>query len=244
MFRDTDIGGSDGQFPPTQRTLLVLAGSDDPAQRRAAWDRLIAAYWKPVYKYLRLRCGCDNEQAKDLTQAFFARALEKDDLQRYEAGRAAFRTFLRACLDNFWRTQRTAAQRLKRGGGLLRQDFEQAERELTATPGHDDPEALFEQEWRRSLWEVGLQRLRDELRDAGAEAVLAVFEACDLADPNQRPTYAELAARFEIPETQVTNHLARARRRLRALLLGHLRELTGSPEEFADEAARLLGTAR
>ena len=84
MPDDTHMGGLADRFPVTRRSLLVAARSDDSDERRRALEVLIAAYWKPVYKYIRLRWQKDNEQAKDLTQEFFARLLEKDFLESYE----------------------------------------------------------------------------------------------------------------------------------------------------------------
>ena len=76
MRDDGNLRGQ-GQFPATRWSLIVAARSAEPEERQRALDILIAAYWKPVYKYIRLRWDKDNEQAKDLTQEFFFRLLEK-----------------------------------------------------------------------------------------------------------------------------------------------------------------------
>ena len=112
--------------------MIVAARSPEPEQRRRALDLLIAAYWKPVYKYIRLRWGKDIEEAKDLTQIFFFRLLEKDFLASYEPRRARLRTFLRMCVDRLIANEDKAARRLKRGGEIEFQplDFESAEGEL------------------------------------------------------------------------------------------------------------------
>ena len=56
-----------------------------------------------------------------------------------------------------------------------------------------------------------------------------------------RPTYAAIAAELGAPVTTVTNDLALARRMFRGLVLGALRQLTGSDEEYRAEARRLVG---
>jgi hypothetical protein len=72
-----------------------------------------------------------------------------------------------------------------------------------------------------------------------------IFERYDLeGNDAERPTYAMLAEEMGIPATQVTNHLAWARRRFRALLLERLRALCATDEEFQREARSLLGLAR
>src|SRR4051812_43139795 len=105
-----------GSFPATRYSVISAARSPDPNARRSAFALLVEAYWKPVYKYVRLKWQAAPEEAEDLTQAFFARAFEKDFFSSYDADKARFRTFLRTCLDGFISNERKAAQRLKRGG--------------------------------------------------------------------------------------------------------------------------------
>jgi hypothetical protein len=65
---DTSIGGSRRDFPSTSWNLIRGAGK----AHREHLERLIYLYWKPAYLYLRA-CGHKSvEDAKDLTQDFFA----------------------------------------------------------------------------------------------------------------------------------------------------------------------------
>lgn len=247
MEKDTAIGGPGGRFPVTRRSLLVAVASDEPEVRRRAFDRLVAAYWKPVYKYIRIRWRTSNEDAKDQTQEFFTRALEKDLFLRYDPAKAGFRTYLRTCLDGFLANEHKASRRLKRGGGaaLLSLDFETAEGELKEQeiPADVDLDAFFHQEWVRSLFGLAVDALKDDCEARGRQVHFALFEAYDL-DPSggaERPTYGELAERHGLPVTQVTNFLAAVRREFRRLVLEHLQETTGSDAEFRAEARALLG---
>ena len=101
MQKDTDIGGPGGRFPTTHGSAIVGVGSADSGERQRSFDTLVAAYWKPVYKYIRIRWHKSNEDAKDLTQGFFVQVMEKDYLRPYDPARARFRTFLRTCLEGF-----------------------------------------------------------------------------------------------------------------------------------------------
>ena len=87
MRDDENLRGQDS-FPLTRWSLILAARSAEPAARQRALAILTAAYWKPVYKYIRLRWDKDNEQAKDLTQEFFFRLLEKNFLASYDPRRA------------------------------------------------------------------------------------------------------------------------------------------------------------
>jgi RNA polymerase sigma factor (sigma-70 family) len=246
-MEDTKIGGSDDQFPLTRWSAIVAARSEDSAERSRAFDVLAAVYWKPVYKYIRIRWHKSNEDAKDLTQEFFARAMEKDFFKSYDAAKARFRTFVRTCIDGFVANEEKAARRIKRGGGaqMLSFDFAGAEGELTLSPlpSPDSLEDFFEKEWLRSLLTLTIDKLREEFAASGKRVLFEIFERYDLSAEGapEKITYATLATEFNIPETQVTNALAAARREFRRLALEKLRELTMNDEEFREEARLVFG---
>jgi RNA polymerase sigma factor (sigma-70 family) len=235
---------SGSAFPATRASILERIRSADPAVRDLGFDLLVTGYWKPVYKYLRLRWGADADDAQDLTQTFFAAAFEKHFFDRFDPAQARFRTFVRVCLDRFVQNQRRAERAQKRGGGAraVALDFADAEGELRHhdAPAPDDLDRLFHQEAVRALFERAVHAVRDELRGAGKEAVFRVFERYDLAQL-EGTTYAAVAGELGLPVTQVTNHLAAARRLFRARLLDDLREMCASEAEYRAEARELLG---
>lgn len=247
MERDTQIGGGKDRFPETRRSAVRRAGDADPDVRARALETLLAAYWKPVYKHLRIGWKASNEEAKDWTQGFFARFLEKGQVEKYDPARGTFRAYLRLAADSYVSNERKAAGRLKRGGAVafVPLDFETAEGEIRQHPPSQElsAEEQFDQEWTRTLFQLSHAALAAALRAEGKEIHLALFERYDLeADgPAPRPTYQELAQAHGIPVTQVTNYLSATRRRFREIVLHTLREITGGEVEFAEEARRLLG---
>lgn len=225
--------------------MVQSARSGDPDTRRRALDTLIASYWKPVYKYLRLKWKLPNEDAKDLTQGFFAHVLDSAFFDRFDPGRARFRTYVRVCLDGYAANEHKAAGRFKRGGGVdhVALDFESAEGELTHIdiPDAADPESVFRQEWIRNLFALAIETLRERCAAGGHEIRFCVFERYDLDPAPGRVSYADLATELGLPVTQVTNHLAFARREFRAIVLERLRELAGSDDEFRADVRDILG---
>ena len=213
--------------------------------RGQALEVLIAAYWKPVYKYIRLRWEKDSEEAKDLTQEFFFRLLEKDILDRYDPQRGRLRTFLRVCVDRLIANEEKAARRLKRGGQLhlLALDFESAEGELRRTeiPSPERMEDFFEREWVRSVFSLSLELLRKECEQRGKQIPFQLLELYDIEEGGKELTYEQAARRFGLKTTEVTNYLAYARREFRRIVLEQLKEMTGSEEEFRRETKILLG---
>jgi hypothetical protein len=233
-----------GSFPATRVSLLARLASEVHEERERALDRVIRTYWKPVYKYVRLKWNQNHEDAGDATQAFFATATEREYLAAFDPTQGRFRTFLRVCVDRFVSKTTAAERAVKRGGGAerLELDFDLAEAELSTSGGIDDVERWFEREWARSVFSEATSELRRRAREQPHGTVrLAVFERYDLAEPADRPSYAALASDLGIKVTDVTNHLAAVRRELRALVLDTLRELTASDDEFRTEARTLLG---
>src|SRR6478752_2768505 len=60
-----------GRFPTTHWSRVVTAGRGGAVEAREALSDLCQAYWYPIYAYIRHR-RCTPEQARDLTQDFFA----------------------------------------------------------------------------------------------------------------------------------------------------------------------------
>src|SRR5262245_34400396 len=80
-------------FPATRHSIVAAIRSDRAEVRRSAFDVLVRAYWKAVFKYVRLKWHVTPDQAADLTQAFFLRAFEKEFFTAFDPSRARFRTF-------------------------------------------------------------------------------------------------------------------------------------------------------
>jgi len=106
------------RFPTTHLSAVLGVGSLEPETRRRSIETLVAAYWRPVYAHVRLKWRCAAADAEDMTQLFFARALEKDFFAGYDPAKGRFRTFLRTCRDRFAANEEKAAARLKRGGAV------------------------------------------------------------------------------------------------------------------------------
>ncbi|MCA1576501.1 MAG: sigma-70 family RNA polymerase sigma factor [Acidobacteria bacterium] len=243
---DTDIGGGQHRFPVTNQSAIVQARSADHIVRQRAFDTILASYWKPVYKYIRLKWQANNEDAKDLTQAFFANAFEKNHFANYNAAKASFQTFLRTCLDGFVANERKAGRRLKRGGDLqhLQLDFVTAEDEFALHAASADltPEDYFHREWVRWMFTLAVETLRRRYQQCGKEIHFRLFERYDLADGDAgKLSYASLAEEFGLERATVNNYLAAARRDFRRMVLEKLREITATEEEFRNEARSLLG---
>jgi RNA polymerase sigma factor (sigma-70 family) len=223
------------RFPATRWSVLEALKSTDRDTRTRALGAVAEGYWGPVCSYIGVHWGLEQADAEDLTQSFFTRALLAPLLERYDASRARFRTYLRLCVDGHVRNARAAERRAKRGGGTT----------LVALTGREPaPDAIFEREWVRAVLADALAAMHTDFAARDRDMVYRVFVRYDVegAEAAKRPTYSELAAEFGIPVTQVTNYLAAARRALREAVLERLRALTVSHEELTRDARALLGS--
>lgn len=221
--------------------MLERLRSAEPDVRRDAFGQIAAAYWKPVYKYLRLRWQAPDDDAADLTQGFLARAFEKEFFESYDPRKSRFRTFLRVCLDRFVMNERQAAQAQRRGGGIATVpiDLVAVEAELSRHDPAAPAETLLDREFLRELVARTAADVRAECERTGRLQAYRAFERYDLADSDV--SYADLAAELGAPVSQITNWLAAVRRMFRARVLENLRALSGSDEEFRADARELLG---
>ncbi|MGI8603393.1 MAG: RNA polymerase sigma factor [Verrucomicrobiales bacterium] len=65
-------------------------------------------YWPPLYAFIR-REGYDESEAKDLTQEFFLKLIERDYLRHLRHQRGKFRSFILTVLKHFLQEQRGKA---------------------------------------------------------------------------------------------------------------------------------------
>ena len=176
---DTDIGGAHRRFPTTLHSLIHSAAGTGTMAREAL-DSIIAVYWKPAYKHVRIQWKRSNEEAKDLVQGFFAALIEQEILAGFDSSKARFRTYLKGCLDHYVMKQDESANRLKRGGGTVTLfDFDAAERELAGAPSVED---VFLREWQREMFALALHDLRERCTTIGKPLHYRIFEQYDLAD--------------------------------------------------------------
>jgi RNA polymerase sigma factor (sigma-70 family) len=191
-------------FPTTHRSAVQGVRSTDAQERSRAFETLVEAYWKPAYLHLRLKWKLDAAAAEDAVQGFFARALERGFFEGYDPAKARFRTFFKLCLD---RHQSHAHEKAARAAHV---DFSEAESEVERAAKHD-PEHVFDLEWKRQLFSAAIEKARAELDPV----IFRIFEQYDLCEP-PRPRYEDLARAHGLAVTTITNHLAKARRTLRA----------------------------
>jgi len=231
----------DPTFHTTHWSAILAARGDDSTAAQAALCQLCQAYWYPLYAYIRRR-GNPPEEAADLTQAFFARLIEKDYLGDLAPGTGRFRSFLLASLKHFLANEWDRAQTQKRGGGkpVISLDDNTDEERFQLEPVDPvTPEILFERRWACTILEQVLGRLREEFVRTERTALfdeLKVFLSADQA----QVSYAQIGLRTGLKESTVKVAVHRLRRRYGELLRAEIASTVQDPHEVEDEVRHLI----
>lgn len=243
MASALDFTGNAACFRTTRWSMVLRAGQENGETGLAALEELCRAYWYPLYLYVR-RKGHDAHSAQDLTQAFFARLLEKNSLAVADQERGRFRTFLLSALKNFLHNEHEHATRQKRGGGAetFSLDAATAEERFQNEPSiQDTPEKIFERRWVETLLENVLARLREENRAAGELERFEVLKAF-LVEDKGTVSFAEIGARLNMTEAAVKGVVRRLRGRYREIFREEVAHTVASPDEVDAEIRYLLTT--
>ena len=240
MSQTSSGGANPGQFPTTQWSRVVTAGSSDAPRSPGGAGGLCQAYWYPIYAYVRHR-GHTPEQAQDLTQDFFAYVLEHDSDRDGRPDRGRFRSFLRTVCARHLADQRDRANARKRGGGRspLSIDPFDAEGRYAREPAHElTPERIFDRTWALTLLCRVVDRLRREYDDAGRVATFEELRTVLTRDPNPTPTRRSPTGWDDEGAVRVAVH--RLRRRYGLLLRQEIAATVDDPGEIDDEIRSLF----
>jgi RNA polymerase sigma-70 factor (ECF subfamily) len=223
------------RFATTRWSLVVAAARPDATDGAAALSSLCEAYWHPVYSYIR-RSGRDQDDARDLTQAFFARMIEKNDVRQADPERGRFRTFLLASVRNFLANQHDAATALKRGGGaphLSLETNEEEHRYVREPAERQTPEHLFQRRWALAVIDAAMARVAHEYATGDRRRL---FDQLRPSLAGEEPaSYDAIAAELHTTPGALRVALHRLRRAFRHALRDVILETVERPEDVDDE---------
>jgi RNA polymerase sigma-70 factor (ECF subfamily) len=226
---------------------VVLAAQGQSAAADEALEKLCRTYWRPIYGFVRRR-GIGPEEAKDLTQGFFALLLERRNLNKVRQEKGRLRSYLLTSLRHFLKDERNRAMAIKRGKGqqLIPLD-EVSERERIGFEPSETLSAdqIYERRWAISLLDQVLARLGDEYRAVGP-ASARLFDRLQrpLSDEPDPPSPADIAREFGMTESAVRQASYRLRQRYRQLLREEIAHTVMLPADIDDELHHLVAVLR
>ena len=230
-----------GHFVTTHWSLVLRAAQTDEATAQEALSELCQTYWRPLYCFIRWQ-GQAPHEAEDLTQAFFARLLEKNYVADARQERGKFRSFLLTAVKRFMANEWDREHAQKRGGFRQTVEIDQAmaEAHLDAELKHElTPETRFERQWAVTLLERTMARLREEYIDTGRAKLFEHLSAC-LTREEAAGTYAEIARELRLSEASVKQAGYRLRARYREILRAEIGKTVATPQEIDEELRSLF----
>jgi RNA polymerase sigma factor (sigma-70 family) len=228
------------RFVTTRWNLLVAIKKQGSPEAASALETLCTSYWFPVYAFIR-RSGRSADEARDLTQAFFARVLEKNYFQDAEQTRGRFRTFLLASVRHFLANERDAEMALKRGGGVrhVALDVEPEERRFHREPSENEtPERLYERRWALAALDAAMHRLAERYQRTDRRKLFD--ELRPLLTGDEPASYAELSARLGATEGALRVAVHRLRKQFASSLREVIAETVDDPHAVDEELRYLM----
>jgi len=232
------------QFTSTHWSVVVEAQGESPAAGEAL-EKLCCIYWRPIYSFVQ-RQGIGPEEAKDITQAFFADLLEHKSLTAVRKEKGRFRSYLLGALKHFLADERRRAMAIKRGKGQRPIPLEELSSEEGIEIEPADPvtaEQIYERRWASTVLEHVLSRSKDEYRAAGNAALFDSLKQL-LPDEPGAPSQADIAAQLGMTENAVRQAFHRFRQRYQSLLREEIAHTVATPGDVEDELRHLIAVVR
>ena len=225
----------------TTRWSLILDAADAGSPRQdVALATLCERYWPAVYAFIR-RSGKSPDDARDLTQMFFLRVLEKGFFGEADRSRGRFRSFLFSSVRHFLANQHDWAVAHKRGGGapVLSLEFDDGERRYSLEPADEaTPERAYERSWAQAVLDAAMARVEAKYVDGGRGNVFARLKPYLTGD--EPGSYAELAAEGGGTPGQLRVAVHRLRQDYGRALRETITETVERPEDVDEELRYLL----
>jgi len=229
------------RFQTTKWSVVIAAGRGDADASREALSSLCAAYWFPVYGFVRGQ-GHNEEDARDLTQSYFATLLDKNFLEGLEPDAGRFRSFLLVSIRNFLHNERDRERAAKRGGGRepLSLDTADAEQRFNREPSAaDSAEERFERRWALTVVRRAVSRLEREFEESGQPERFRLLRGHLIGDGPTVP-HDRIARELEMTETAVKSMVRRLRKRFGVVLRAEVSQTVERREDVDDEIRYLL----
>jgi RNA polymerase sigma-70 factor (ECF subfamily) len=232
-----------GAFMTTDWSVVLSAQCVSPEATKAL-EKICLNYWRPLYAFVR-REGYAREEAQDLTQAFFARFLERRDLDAVRREKGRLRSYFLASLKNFLANERDRAMTIKRGEGRRLIPLDELTTHAGAdleTANHLSADRIFERRWALTVLEQVFARLEEEYGATGKTQLFERFK--NLLTDEDRQSQSRIAREFEMNENAVKQAFHRFRQRYREILREEIAHTVAAPGDVEDELRYLIAVLR
>lgn len=232
-------GSERARFATTRWSLVIATRQPDSPDAVAALSSLCQSYWYPVYAFIR-RNGRSEDEARDLTQSFFTRVLEKNYIKDADRNRGRFRTFLLASVSHFLANEEKAGRALKRGGGAVHLSLETDDEERRFSyepPDLDSPDRVYDRRWAHAVLDQAMARLTAHYTESGRLEWFARLRPMITGDdPGPQ---SQLASELGMTNAALRVAIHRLRRRYADTLREVIADTVDGPASVEDELRSL-----
>ncbi|MGB9473780.1 MAG: sigma-70 family RNA polymerase sigma factor [Candidatus Udaeobacter sp.] len=231
-------------FTTTHWSVVLEAQTESPAAQNAL-EKLCRVYWRPIYGFVQ-RQGIGPEEAKDITQGFFADLLEHKSLTAVRREKGRFRSYLLGALKYFLADERRRVMAIKRGKGQRFIPLEELRGDERSDMEPKDPvtaEQIYERRWASTVLERVLGLLKNEYVAAGKAALFDSLTQL-LPDEPGAPSQADIAGQLGMTANAVRQAFHRFRQRYQSLLREEIAHTVATPGDVEDELRHLIAVVR
>jgi len=231
-------------FNTTHWSVVLEAQTESPAAHEAL-EKLCQSYWLPIYSFVQ-RKGIDSEEAKDVTQEFFADLLQHRSLTAVRKEKGRFRSYLLGALKYFLADEHRRAMAIKRGKGqrlLPLEELTVNERTEAERADSITAEQIYERRWASTLLERVLGLLKNEYVAAGNAMLFDRLKQL-LPDEPGSPSQADIAGQLGMTPNAVRQAFHRFRQRYQLLLREEIANTVATPGDVEDELRHLIAVVR
>lgn len=233
-----------GRMADTRWTQVLLSKGDSNEAKMALKD-LTEAYYQAVFWFIRERSP-NEDTARDLTQEFFARVLDRYGFQGADPTRGRFRSFLLGAVKHFLSEHHAFGQREKRGGGVAHQSLDeprQTREDGTANTQIADestlsPDAAFDRHWANAVLARALAKVEADCAAKGKAKHFQILQPWLAGGADQPQAEAALQLGLSASATRVAIH--RLRQQFRGAVRSELAHTVGPGISVNEELQHLF----
>jgi len=230
------------EFAATRWTRVIQARGDSDEARLALSD-LCAAYYAPVFAFVRRERG-DEDTARELTQEFFRRLLAGAGVDGADPSRGKFRSFLLGAVKHFLADERDRLSREKRGSDFRSESLNRDE--SNSDPGISvadtrsaPPDVLFDRQWALTVLERSFASLESSLAAEGKGRTLEVLKPWLIGGADHGDQQAAAVA-LGLSPTAIRVAVHRLRQRFREAVRAELRQTLAAGSSVEEELRALF----
>lgn len=235
-----DLISGPTHFRTTAWSVVIGAQDTQSNERSQCVSRLCSTYWKPVYQYIRRR-GLSHDDARDMTQEYFATFLEKNFVATADRERGRFRTFVLVTVNRFLTKQLAKKSRKQaRRNIVIPTEDDGEDFMLPELSVHETAEDDFNRRWALSLIETTLKHMARVCSSGKKEKYYQALQMFLESTGSTKPlSYKEMADELEVSETDITNYLFRGRNIFQKMLRDEIRQSVSSEKGIDEEIEAL-----